>query len=385
MDQQTIDTEGAGPSSPQPAAIPSTAPPTAGTSSELSDIVKASSPTRKNLFYIRFRLQEIAKDTPLSANLTRELSNHISTLAVFPWSEGDYKVTQISRALSLVTDEAIFANNAIKARRLLTNWKKGNFTDVQLDVDVPTDDDDDDGDDGEDDGHEHEISSDDEGTVQDGRQSTPNSANRIQALFDHHLRGILIIPPPQTSLTTKPTLKLSPDYPKRPCAAFGHNALAVGSWWPRQTPFLLRDGAHGSLQGGIHGRLSSGAYSIILSGNEQYSAIDSDQGTTVYYSGSKAPSAMEPLTNATKYLIISQNTRRPVRVFRSARGKGRYSPSCGIRYDGLYTVVGHTKERDEQGKEVRKFQLVRREGQGEIDMSRPSREEVEVWRRVKQL
>ena len=70
-------------------------------------------------------------------------------------------------------------------------------------------------------------------------------------------------------------------------------------------------------------------------------------------------------------------------MFCSARGKRIFAPSCGIRYDGLYTVVGHTKERDEQGKEAREFQLVRKEGQEEIDMSRPSREEVEVWRRVK--
>lgn len=354
--------------------------------SNVNELVSAADPNRRELFRIRHRIQKIHASTQqtglLSPLLAVELRDYMLDLAIFPWGPDDYTVTKIAKAVKLVTDETMFGDIAKKAAILIQNWKEGHFAPMDLDA-------------GEGVLISDENSSGEENDAQRSRKVRRlrggPTEHIIQNLVTSLLQGITIS---RSSSTSTGILKLSPTYTKRPADHFGHNTLSVGDWWPRQQPFLIRDGAHGSAQGGIHGRLSYGAFSIVLSGGI-YDDIDSDQGARILYSGSKGPTPpgspnpnlnRTPVpTSSTRYLIISQQTGQPVRLFRAAKGKGRWAPSHGIRYDGLYTVLSHTVKIDETGRGIYRFELVRREGQPPIDTSRPSREEVEAWWRVKEM
>jgi hypothetical protein len=52
-----------------------------------------------------------------------------------------------------------------------------------------------------------------------------------------------------------------------------------------------------------------------------------------------------------------------VRVLRAAGGKSAYAPQKGVRYDGLYTVVGVEQAKNGRGGLYNRFRLVRRPGQ----------------------
>ncbi|GKT45324.1 E3 ubiquitin-protein ligase ORTHRUS 2 [Colletotrichum spaethianum] len=127
---------------------------------------------------------------------------------------------------------------------------------------------------------------------------------------------------------------------KKSSRAFGHNGIEAGTWWPMQVAAVF-NGAHGSWQGGISGHASQGAYSVVISG--AYESCDADYGTTLHYSGSgaHAHTGQAPQNkDGTKLLHLSLTNGNPVRVLRSASGKGgAYRPSHGIRYDGLYRVT----------------------------------------------
>lgn len=179
------------------------------------------------------------------------------------------------------------------------------------------------------------------------------------------------------------TYALDPNYPKREAAVVGANGLEVGAWWPFQI-CALRDGAHGSRMGGIHGR-ADGAYSVVISG--AYEDSDTDFGDTVYYSGSRG--APEPgvkkeavLTNASKSLMMSKTSGRPVRLLRASKGNSAFAPKVGIRYDGLYKVMDYSQQETNDGVAYWRFTLERLAGQMPIDLSKPSNEQRKEYARM---
>lgn len=186
-------------------------------------------------------------------------------------------------------------------------------------------------------------------------------------------------------------MKLDPAFRgKRESAVFGHNDLTVGDWWPYQL-CCLRDGVHGHKQGGIAGRTAFGAYSIVVSADSAYN--DDDEGYSLLYSGTRGTKAIESssvetkLTDATRSLETSRANQKPVRVIRKGPGKGRFAPSCGYRYDGLYTVINSEVKRGEnQESDFAIFWLVRIEGQKpleEVIRERPTEEEKQIFRKLK--
>ncbi|KAI8219743.1 hypothetical protein K4K54_009171 [Colletotrichum sp. SAR 10_86] len=147
----------------------------------------------------------------------------------------------------------------------------------------------------------------------------------------------------------------NPDYSAKRVNSriFGSNDIPVGKWWPSQSVACF-NGAHGSWCGGIVGDKNKGAYSILKSGGS-YSSVDEDQGDVLFYSGSGAHNCegdKPKNSDGTEMLYKSLKKNLPVRVLRAApkkAGDGLYSPSVGIRYDGLYDVVGRTKALNDNG------------------------------------
>ena len=175
---------------------------------------------------------------------------------------------------------------------------------------------------------------------------------------------------------------------KRDFKVYGHNGLELGSWWPLQILALFH-GAHGSMQAGISGNVDSGAYSVVISG--MYEDLDSDRGDYLYYSGSDShdnadPNEVKPSSGGTKALQASLRSNRPVRVLRK-KGGARWSPTEGIRYDGLYHVVSSDTPKNANGGLYERFKLVRLAGQTPLDeiiRSRPTSQEVRDCDRISQ-
>ncbi|EFQ32114.1 YDG/SRA domain-containing protein [Colletotrichum graminicola] len=154
---------------------------------------------------------------------------------------------------------------------------------------------------------------------------------------------------------------------KKSSHAFGHNGIEPGAWWPMQAAAVF-NGAHGSWQGGISGHAGEGAYSIVISG--AYKGCDADQGNTLHYSGSGADvhTGQTPQNkDGTKLLHLSLKKGNPVRVLRSASGKGgAFRPSHGIRYDGLYKVTQVRILTKQKGGAYYQFELERLPGQKDL-------------------
>ncbi|THV43956.1 hypothetical protein BGAL_0794g00010 [Botrytis galanthina] len=176
---------------------------------------------------------------------------------------------------------------------------------------------------------------------------------------------------------------------KKNARIHGHNGLTVGDCWPRQMA-ALRDGAHGAPQAGIVGDKKEGAYSIVIS--KHYDGFDRDEGDIVYYS---APGAKESIikeadseNSGAMALRRSIVTKKPVRVLRSANCAWKNRPAAGIRYDGLYRVTDHKDEINGKGGKFWRFTLKRLRrvdgsDQVPINLSRPTKEEVVLFEKVK--
>lgn len=146
---------------------------------------------------------------------------------------------------------------------------------------------------------------------------------------------------------------LDPRYTtsRRSAKVHGHNNLEIGAWFPRQLVALFR-GAHGHQQTGIFGDRDTGAFSIVVAG--QYDDLDRDSGDYLYYSGSNSHNNEDPARPAessggTLALHTSLRTGKAVRVLRAATGKGKWAPTYGLRYDGLYRVVTVSRPRNARG------------------------------------
>lgn len=151
---------------------------------------------------------------------------------------------------------------------------------------------------------------------------------------------------------------------------YGHNGLTPGDWFPRQVIAQFK-GAHAGLIRGISGDRDRGAYSVVVSG--QYEE-DLDEGDVLYYSGEGADKNEDPheaTARATNdSLLESYGNRQPVRVLRSASKGERqrhYAPACGIRYDGLYTVVQVQNRHNAKGGMYQRFKLRRVPGQEDLE------------------
>ena len=158
---------------------------------------------------------------------------------------------------------------------------------------------------------------------------------------------------------------LDPTKEHLPANKFGSNGIEHGTWWPKQI-CLVRDGAHGCIQGGIYGNLEDGAFSIIVSGS-LYSGLDEDHGDYLYYSAPKpeegAASNKRQSTDRTQILRQSLYTQKSVRVIRGASKPNKYAPPVGLRYDGLYTVAEEEVGKTVNGVALAQFKLVRRANQ----------------------
>ncbi|KAI9650106.1 hypothetical protein NHQ30_000119 [Ciborinia camelliae] len=181
--------------------------------------------------------------------------------------------------------------------------------------------------------------------------------------------------------------KLNPETAhlfKKDFHILGHNNLVVGDCWPRQLQ-ALRDGAHGSSQGGISGNAIDGAYSILLS--NPYSGSDQDSGDEILYS---APNAAETKSkkpdsenSGVRTLQRSIETKIPVRVLRKAGCEWKNGPAMGIRYDGLYQVVGRSIGTNGKGGKFWRYKLERLGNQDPIRISMPDRELMKSFEMVK--
>ena len=117
--------------------------------------------------------------------------------------------------------------------------------------------------------------------------------------------------------------------------------------------------------------------------------MDNDLGDILYYSGSGSSVNTDPvnpkLTRGVKALRHSMNLKRPIRVIRSSAGKGAFAPSCGYRYDGLYTIEHEDLERNKLGGAYLRFKLSRASNPASIDLNRPSRQEKTAFARLKKM
>ncbi|KAL9127700.1 MAG: hypothetical protein Q9217_003473 [Psora testacea] len=208
------------------------------------------------------------------------------------------------------------------------------------------------------------------------RSTTPASTTIDDPTVKNVMRGIIILE------NGRRTYRLDPNYKPAPrdCNVIGHNGLTVGQWWPLRV-CAIRDGAHGAMIAGIAGGASIGAFSIVVS--SEYADLDKDYGNTLYYSGSNSQANTDPLnpviTYATKAMRLSHIMRRPIRVLRSGKATSQYAPAKGLRYDGLYSIRREDVEKNTKGGAYLRFQLVRDEGQAEIDLSRPNARERQVF------
>ncbi|KAK2052198.1 YDG/SRA domain-containing protein [Colletotrichum caudatum] len=174
---------------------------------------------------------------------------------------------------------------------------------------------------------------------------------------------------------------------KKSSHAFGHNGIEPGAWWPMQAAAVF-NGAHGSWQGGISGHAGEGAYSIVISG--AYKGCDADQGDTLHYSGSGADvhTGQTPQNkDGTKLLYLSLKKGNPVRVLRSASGKGgAFRPSYGIRYDGLYKVTKVRTLTNQKGGAYYQFELERLPGQQDLKelLGTPDKTQQAQWFAVRE-
>ncbi len=117
--------------------------------------------------------------------------------------------------------------------------------------------------------------------------------------------------------------------------------------------------------------------------------MDNDLGDILYYSGSGSSVNIDPvnpnLTRGVKALRHSMSVQRPIRVIRSSAGKSAFAPSCGYRYDGLYTIVREDLERNKLGGAYLRFKLSRADNPASIDLSRPNQQERMAFARLKKM
>ncbi|KAL4066749.1 PUA-like domain-containing protein [Scleroderma yunnanense] len=141
---------------------------------------------------------------------------------------------------------------------------------------------------------------------------------------------------------------------------------------------LGKAGVHVQRQAGIHGDPSDngGAFSICLSEGYEDNV---DNGEKITYVGSGGQDGSgEQIEgqsfdhNPNRSLLVSSQTRRPVRVVRGKSNNSFYSPESGYRYDGLYVVDEAYMQTGKKGFQMCTFKLrrIQEEGVGPIPTRR---------------
>ncbi|KAH0551729.1 hypothetical protein GP486_007051 [Trichoglossum hirsutum] len=332
---------------------------------------------RKVRWVVKMAIVITRRGEPLNENLETQLLLFLRALNNVEMNEKLAQETQIRKTFdAIVKDPTHYKLPAVYADMIIALWGKWENDRWGAEEDE------------EDEEEEGEVEAEGEAAeAQTARSSTaapdntiavrrPRATHRIYGA-NGIMRGILV-------MQKKSRVYLLDDtFRRRNPKVFGHNGLRVGDWWPMQLA-ALRDGAHGSRMGGIAGSVTDGAYSIVVSG--QYSKLDQDFGNTLYYSGSGSSdnkSATPADTRATRCLIRSIETGRPVRVLRAAGGSGA-APSVGIRYDGLYTVESRSTLENEIGGAYLRFKLVRQAGQDAMSYIHPTPNEQNDVEYIKQ-
>ncbi|KAA8575553.1 hypothetical protein EYC84_004694 [Monilinia fructicola] len=149
--------------------------------------------------------------------------------------------------------------------------------------------------------------------------------------------------------------------------AEGHNGHLIGQWWPERL-CALRDRAHGELQRGICGQTGVGAVSIYMGTGYE----NRDNGDEIEYCGDGG----DGLT----LMDLSLERGTLIRVLRAADAGSAWAPAVGVRYDGLYKIVGKEEMAKEEGKKQNyRYKLLRCENQKPFPFqgedSRPTMEE----------
>ncbi|MGW2743264.1 YDG/SRA domain-containing protein [Streptomyces sp. NPDC001450] len=118
---------------------------------------------------------------------------------------------------------------------------------------------------------------------------------------------------------------------------------------------------HRPNQAGICGTAEQGAESIVVSGGYE---DDEDYGDVIVYTGQggRDPDTGrqvrdQELIRGNAALVTSLTTGAPVRVVRGAGGEPEYSPTTGLRYDGLFRVEDYWSERGRSGYLVWRYRL----------------------------
>lgn len=144
-----------------------------------------------------------------------------------------------------------------------------------------------------------------------------------------------------------------------------------GSRFPNRAA-LQASGVHRPRQGGISGG-KDGADSIVVSGGYP---DDEDYGDVLIYTGQGGRDEQTGRQIADQELVLgnlglarSELDKRPIRVIRGAGGDPLYSPGQGLRYDGLFQVVGHWHDTGRDGFRIWRFRLVRLQGTAAPDES----------------
>lgn len=131
---------------------------------------------------------------------------------------------------------------------------------------------------------------------------------------------------------------------------------------------LSRAGVHKPIQAGTSGSQYEGADSIVLSGGYE---DDADDGDVIVYTGHGGRDSVtgkqvsdQALTRGNLALAVNRKNGLPVRVIRGSRHASPVSPPSGYRYDGLFHVDDHWKERGRSGFLIWRFRLVRLDAPG---------------------
>lgn len=317
--------------------------PLAGISAKLNDVPTRTGRSKKYYEQLDSFLAWLEKDVPMTPDLKKKSKIVLALEDIFAKPQFHFP--------NQYTD---------KARALYEKWEAADWKDERGE---DSDDDDDD---------EVEMASGGKATRSRATSGLP-SPGTVRLPPPAHavwgLQGIMHGVAMRYSSATKRAIILDPRYEKREAKVIGANGLAIGAWYPRQLVALF-NGAHGHQQAGICGSADEGAYSIVVSG--QYDTLDNDCGTFLYYSGSRShdnenPREPAPSTQGTLALHTSLTTGEPVRVLCAASAKSTWAPFCGLRYDGLYTVVKVSHPRNAKGGLYEQFKLERNAGQEEME------------------
>lgn len=153
----------------------------------------------------------------------------------------------------------------------------------------------------------------------------------------------------------------------------------------------LLNGAHGHPVKGIFGT-HQGVISLVLSnaysGEDGY---DADDGDVIRYVEMGAHKVTPLTQNAhdrareNLYLSASYEYGNPIRVLRSYKAGGPWAPSVGLRYDGLYKIVGVRGYVNEKGGKYFQYRLERVAAQTPLNdlATIPSEDQVASYRQIK--